>query len=133
MTATASDDTGREAAHEIESAATDTKTAPGRATDDGTTTRTIDAGTDRGVASTTDETSVQSVAKITVLLTLTALNAGVHVVQKAFLTSGRDRVQEIDGTNVARGADHRTRGLSGEGINLLLFICQCLSRTVVTT
>jgi hypothetical protein len=132
MTATASDDTGREAAHEIESAATDTETAQGRATNDGTTTGMTDAGPDRGVASTADETSVQSVAKITVLVTLIALNAGVHVVQKAFLTSGRDRVQEIDGTNIARGADHHTRGLSGEGINLLLFSCRCLCRTVVT-
>jgi hypothetical protein len=121
MTATASDDIDHEAAREIENAATDTKT-------DATTTRTTDAGTDREVANTGDEMSVQSVAKTTVLVTLTALNAGAHVVQTAFLASGRDRVQEINGTSEARGADHHSRGLRGEGNELSLIIRRCLCR-----
>jgi hypothetical protein len=130
MTATASDDIDHEAAREIENAATDTKTAQDRATDDATTTRTTDAGTDREVANTGDEMSVQSVAKTTVLVTLTALNAGAHVVQTAFLASGRDRdrVQEIDGTSEARGADHHSRGPRGEGNELSLIIRRCLCR-----
>jgi hypothetical protein len=97
-TVSARGDIGREADHKIESAATDTETAPGPATDDATMTGMIDTGTDREVASIGDETTAQSVAEST-----------------APMTSGRSHVQEIDGTNVAQGADHRTRGPRGGG------------------